>query len=98
MDAELYARAGIGLAGGAWKYYIRPEITAKRTWAAIGAMVVAHEILCPPGELLSEEADKWVERHPVLFPLVAFTVAAHITNAVNERYDPIHRGLKLLKP
>lgn len=94
---ETYALAAVGLAGGAFRYYIRPELTAKRTWALIGAMVVAHEIISPPGELLSEGCDTALETHPYLTRIIIGVTALHLANALPEKFDPIHRGLKLLK-
>lgn len=95
--AETYSLALLGAAEGVFKYYIRPEITAKRTWLAIGAIVALHEIFCPEGELLSEGADRAIEKHPVLIPLATIAIAGHVANLIDERYDLIHRGVKFIK-
>ena len=52
-DYKLMPLAAAGLAGGLFKYYVKPEITSKRTWIAIGAIVAAHEFACGPGEVIS---------------------------------------------
>lgn len=62
-----------------------------RAWIALGAGVVAYEMLCPPDELLSESADRAMQRHPWLVRFAAFTLAAHVCNALDDRYDPIHQ-------
>lgn len=93
---ETHGLATIGAAEGIWNYYIRPEITAKRTWTAIGALVVAHELLCPPGELLSEGADRAIQKYPWL-PWAGTILAGHVLNMVDEKYDLVHHGVKLLK-
>lgn len=95
--AETYLLAGLGAAGGIFKYYVRPELTAKRTWALIGAVVVAHEIFCPPGELLSESYDRALERHPLATTVGTLVLTGHLLNAFRENVDPIHRGFQFLK-
>lgn len=96
-DLRALPLAAVGAVSGAFRYYVRPELTAKRGWALIAATVIAHEIFCPPGELLSEGADRLVDRHPLLTRAAGLMVASHVLNLVNEKADPIHQGLKLLK-
>lgn len=91
-----YTLAGIGAVEGVWKYYVRPEITAKRTWAAIGALVLAHEIACPRGQLLSEGADRAIAEHPWI-PAAGALLAGHVLNLIPEQWDPIHQASNLLK-
>jgi hypothetical protein len=86
-----YALAGLGAVQGAWKYY-RPSPSAL-AWGAI----VAYEIFAPEGQLLSEGADRAIERYPRTVPLVIGVVSLHLANAIPERYDPLHAGLKFLK-
>ncbi len=66
-----------------------------RAWIILGCGVVAWELRCPEGELLSEAADRWVEHHPWLVRAVAFMLAAHVSNSVNPRYDLIHQLFRL---
>lgn len=97
-NAGLYTLAAVGAVQGAYKYYVKPELTAKRTWAVIGAVVATHEILCGPGELLSEGADRLIEKHPVLVPLGILAVAGHVANVIPERYDVISHVHKFFSP
>lgn len=94
-EIEAWTLGGIGAVAGAWKYYVRPEITAKRSWLAIGAFVAVHELACPDGELLSQGVDKAIEKHPVLTTLAVGGVALHLINAIPEKYDPIHQLVNL---
>jgi hypothetical protein len=91
-DLDAYALAAVGTAEGLFNNYIKPEITAKRTWALIGAVVVAHEYFCPDGQLLSEGADRAIEKHPVLVPLAGLVLAGHVLNIFSERYDIVHKA------
>lgn len=95
--AETYALAALGAAEGIFKYYIRPELTAKRTWAAIASIVIAHEIFCPPGELLSEAYDRALEKHPLTTTVGTLVLTGHLLNAFREGVDPVHRGFQFLK-
>lgn len=95
--AEAYALAAIGAVEGVYKYYVKPELTAKRGWLAIAGLVTAYEIACPPGELLSEGVDRGIEQRPLLTKLAIGVTALHLMNAIPERYDPFHRGVNFLK-
>lgn len=94
---ETYALATHGALQGLFKYYLRPELTAARTWAVIGAVVLAHEYFCPTGELLSEGADRLIARHPTTARLGILALGLHIANVLPDRYDPVHRGFMALK-
>ena len=94
---EAYVLGGIGAAYGVYNVFIKPEITAKRTWALIGGIVAAHEIACPSGELLSEGADKALERHPVLTTLAIGTVALHLANLLPSKLDPLHQTVNFIR-
>ena len=61
-----------------------------RAWLVLSVGVVAWELRCPEGELLSEAADRWVEHHPWLVRAIAFALAAHVSNSVDPRLDVIH--------
>lgn len=62
-----------------------------RAWIVLGVGVAAWELLCPPDELLSEAADRYMLSHPWLTRAVAFTLAAHCCNVMPDRFDPIHQ-------
>lgn len=93
---EAYLLAGLGAVGGALRYY-RPELTAKRAWIGIGVGVVAYEIAAPPNELLSEGADRTLQKYPYLTRAAIGLTALHLMNAIPEKYDPLHQGFKALK-
>ena len=71
-------------------------LTARRAWAGLAAGVVAYEIACPKGELMSEGVDRALENHRALTTLAIGTVALHLLNVLPERYDPIHRLANLI--
>lgn len=96
-DPVAVGLATLGAAEGVFNYYIKPEITAKRTWALIGAVVLAHEIISPPGELLSEGADRALSRHPILTRAAIGLTALHLANVLPEPIDPFSRLTKFLK-
>lgn len=62
-----------------------------RAWIILGVGVVAYEVSAAEGELMSEAADRWLEHHPWLVRAAVFLLAAHIANALDPRYDPVHR-------
>lgn len=81
----------------------REEVTANRTWALIGGIVVAHEILCKEGELLSEQYDRWLESNRTrrIAEGLAWVTAMHLTNTFErfgvEKADPFKQGVDLLR-
>jgi hypothetical protein len=92
----LVALAGLGFGAGLLKYFVRPELTSGRAWAAIGLGVLAYEVAAPPNELLSEGADRALCDHPYLTRAAIGLTALHLANALPERLDPFHKltGLK----
>lgn len=66
------------------------HITARNAWIGLAGIILAWEYMCPPGQLLSEEADKWVARNPILSRLGFFAVALHLGNLLPNWCDPIH--------
>lgn len=72
-------------------------LTARRAWAGLAAGVVAYEIACPNGELMSEGVDRALEKHPVLTMLAIGATALHLANLLPEQIDPFHQTLKFLK-
>lgn len=66
-------------------------------WLGVLGGVVAYEIFCEPGELLSERVDEWLE-HPVkrlgVYALVGLT-ALHLLNYLEheplQKIDPWHQ-------
>lgn len=96
-NAETYGLAAVGAIGGVYKYYVKPQLTARRAWLGIAAAVTAYEFLCPEGELLSEGADRAIDKHPVLVPLAIGVVALHLANVLPAHIDPLHQFMKVAK-
>jgi hypothetical protein len=55
------------------------------------AGVLAYDVLCPNGELLSQSVDRSLVRRPWLTRLAVVYVAAHLLNVVPQKLDPLHR-------
>jgi hypothetical protein len=64
--------------------------SAKTCWAAIGVIVVGHNISADDADTLSEAVDEWIMLHPWLTRAIIAIVALHLANAVPTRIDPIH--------
>lgn len=95
-DAETYLLAGVGLAEGVWANYVRPELTAKRAWLAIGLGVTAYELACPKGETLSEGVDKALERSKLWALPIGYT-ALHLANLLPKQIDLFHQFTRISK-
>lgn len=67
---------------------------ASVAWGVLAAGVVAYDVLCPPGETLSEGVDRALERQRgkwLALGGIAIT-AAHLANMIPEQVDPFHRA------
>ncbi|AEF57278.1 hypothetical protein CROSSROADS_96 [Mycobacterium phage Crossroads] len=60
-------------------------------WLALLCAIVGYEIAAPPGELLSEGWDRYLQRFPIGARVLPLVVTLHVINALPERYDPVHR-------
>lgn len=89
--------AGVGAISGVYKYYVRPELSAKRAWVGLGLLISAYELACPVGETLSEGIDAALERHRSLTIAAIGVTALHLLNVLPARVDPFHQGLRLIK-
>lgn len=65
------------------------EVRAGHGWAVLGAGVLAWEVLCAEGEMLSHGFDRLIARHPVWPRVVVVLVAAHVGNLIPARFDPV---------
>ena len=65
-------------------------LTAANGWKALIAGVLAYEVACAEGELLSEGFDRLVERHPLWPRVVVVAVALHVANLIPPRLDVVH--------
>jgi len=68
------------------------SMNAKQAWGVIAAGVLAYELACNEGELLSEGVDDWVATKPILTRAVIAALALHLGNAVPTRFDPVSMG------
>lgn len=93
--AEAYTLAGVGAVQGAWKYYIKPELTAKRAWGAILTGVTIYELTCPQGETLSEGVDRLLDKSKLWAIPVGYT-ALHLMNMLPEKIDLFHQVTEVL--
>ena len=76
------------------------RITAGRAWGVLGLGVLAYELLCPEGELLSEGVDRALEhsKWARLATLGGIAITAtHLMNLLPESVDPYHQAHKLTK-
>jgi hypothetical protein len=72
-------------------------MNAKHAWTALTAGVLAYEILCKDGELLSERVDQWLLSRPILTRAVIAALALHLGNAVPQRYDVVSLGFSVIR-
>jgi hypothetical protein len=66
-------------------------------WLCIAAGVAVYEACSPPGELLSEAADRYRERHPLITDALIVYVAAHLLRRWPSKFDPLHQMAVRLK-
>lgn len=72
---------------------IRYRIKAWHLWLAVGVVVIAAEVIAPPGELLSEGVDRALQRHPLLTRAAIEITGRHLTNDLPPAVDPyVHVG------
>jgi hypothetical protein len=95
--ATAYTLGAVGAVEGVFNYYVRPELTAKRGWVAVGLLVTAYELACPRGELLSEGIDRAMDKHPVAIPAAIGYTALHLMNLLPEELDLFHQGCQAMK-
>jgi len=95
--AEAWGLGAIGAVQGAWKYYVRPELTAERAWAGLIGAITLYELVCPPNQTLSEGVDRAISKHPVAVPLAIGYTAAHLCNILPEQIDLFHKATEIIK-
>lgn len=61
-----------------------------KAWVALIVGVVLWDVLCEPGEMMSEASARYAKAHPVMAYLVIGSVAAHLVDRIPKRVDPIH--------
>lgn len=99
-DYKLLPLAAVGIGKGLLEVYVKPLVEERRpstlAWAGLVAGVVCYDLLAPEGETLSEGFDTFIENHPALAWGATVLTAAHLTNIIPQKYDPIHRLVELL--
>lgn len=63
-------------------------------WAWIA--ILAYELFCPPGEMLSESLDRKLIRAPRLTEALIVYTALHCANRLPTRLDLFHQTARLL--
>lgn len=63
-------------------------------WAWIA--ILAYELFCPPGEMLSESLDRKLDRVPRLTEALIVYAALHCANRLPSRWDIFHQTARLL--
>lgn len=74
----------------------------KASKLAIGGMIAgiaAYDVLCPPGETISEGFDRLIERFPITTYTAIGVTALHLANVLPPKLDPLHQltALKSLR-
>ena len=92
---EAYGLGAIGFVKGVHEVFVKPAYekleTREKAWLVLVAGVILYDALCPEGQTLSEGVDHFLEKHPVATMGAIAITAAHLSNLIPERYDPIHR-------
>lgn len=61
-------------------------------WLAMAAAILAYELGAPRGELLTQAADRYRARRPLLTYAVITYIAAHLARIWPQRLDPLTRA------
>ena len=90
---EAYLLGGLGALRGVYA-----EVgTKERAVLGIGALVLAHDVLCREGETISEWFDEALENHKALTLAAGAAVVGHVFNLLPPKLDPIHRLVKWVR-
>lgn len=68
-----------------WLLDVRPS---EKAWAVLVIGIVSYEIAAHEGELLSEQIDRWLDRHRLVTTAAVTITAAHLLNWLPARLDP----------
>ena len=95
--AETLALTSYGVATGIYRYYVRPELTAKRAWLGLASGVILYDLLAPKGQMLSEGADNALEIHPWATRAAIGITALHLANVIPESIDPFKLAIDFVR-
>lgn len=59
-------------------------------WTGLAAGVITYNTLTKDGQMLSEQADRWIEKHPLFTRMAVAVLAAHVANVAPRRLDLVH--------
>lgn len=93
-DYKYIPLATVGLAKGVAEVYVKPFIKENPStvaWGVILGGVACYDLLAPAGHTLSEACDRAIEKHPVMTLGAIAVTAAHLSNIIPKKIDPIHR-------
>lgn len=93
--AEAWALGAVGAVQGGYRYYVKPELTAKRAWATILAGVTIYELACPKSETLSEGVDRLLDKSKLWAIPIGYTTL-HLLNVLPPQIDLFHQVTKAL--
>jgi hypothetical protein len=65
-----------------------------RAWLTLAAGVLAWDVLCPHGEMLSEASARYAKTKPILSRVVIGYTAGHLMHVWPERVDLFTRSAK----
>lgn len=69
--------------------------TSDRAWLTLAAGVVAYDVLCPRGEMLSEASARYTEQQRLAWTATVIYIAGHLLHVWGER-DPLTLAAKAL--
>lgn len=87
---------GLGLVNYALECW-RDQPAGDKAWQVLLGSAAVYEALAPQNELLSESADRWIEKHPVIVPAVIGYTALHIMNRLPSKIDIFHQATRVLR-
>lgn len=64
---------------------------ADRAWLVLGAGVIAWDVACPRGEMLSEASSRYARAQPLLWKSGVIYIAGHLMHVWPEKVDLLSR-------
>ncbi|WP_280395522.1 DUF7427 family protein [Nocardia brasiliensis] len=71
-------------------------LTGKQAWGVLFAIVAIHEVTADKGQLLSEEVDRQLLKHPTATILFGALTVGHLYNLIPPSIDPYHQAARLI--
>lgn len=70
---------------------------ADAAWVSLAIGVIAYDVACPAGQMLSEGVDRYLDCRPWVTRTVIAVVALHLANVLPSRFDPFHQLAVVLR-